>query len=76
MFEDSEASSDCPFGKCNVKGKTSVAHWENYTDSSTGINPSLTDNLSTTEATRTDLESNPGLRVKKPITNLLSDGTN
>jgi len=76
MFEDSEASSGFPSGKCNVKRKTSVEHWENYTDSSTGIRHSLTDNFSTIEATRTDLVSNPSLRVKKSITNLLSDGTN
>jgi len=50
MFEDSEASSLCPSGNCSVQMKTSVQHWENYTDSSIGINPSLTDNLSTTKS--------------------------
>jgi hypothetical protein len=76
MSEDSATWSVCPSGNCDVKTQTGVEHWENYTDSSTGINPSITDSLCTTKATRTDLDSNPGFRAKKPITNLLSDGTN
>ena len=76
MLEDAEASSGCPSGKCNVKVKKGLEHREHYTDSSTGVDPSLTDNLSTIKAIRIDLESNPGRRTKKLITNLLSDGTN
>ena len=76
MFEDFKASSICPSGNCNFKTKTTVEHWENYIDSNTGINRSLTDNFSTTKVKRTDLESNTGLRGKKPITKLPSDGTN